>query len=217
MRRRFAEAAADDLLFNSKFLGGNRPPAAETFRVASSSQFNNPDTRPNTKPAIPARDDAVVARADASSPAMKDRLALATQETEVPPRKVIASPPIIIGHSLDDHDGGDIEVFAEKYERIKKSGRKVVIDGLCFSACTIVASLPKDQVCVTPNASLGVHLAADDDGPDVEYTERAVKKYYPKALQDWIKQHGGLQERPKYVKGKDLLAIFGACRNQART
>jgi hypothetical protein len=126
-------------------------------------------------------------------------------------------PAIVIGHTLQDHEGGDVEEFAAKYERIRKSGRRVEIDGQCVSACTIVASLPKDQVCVTPRASLGVHLAsdADDDRIDPQYTDWAVKTYYPRALQDWIKTHGGLQEEPKFVKGRDLLAIFDACKEGA--
>ena len=126
-------------------------------------------------------------------------------------------PPIIIGHTLLDHEGGDVEEFAAKYEHIRKSGRKVEIDGPCVSACTIVASLPKDQVCVTPRASLGVHLASDADNEriDPQYTDWAVKTYYPKPLQDWIRAHGGLREEPKFVKGRDLLAIFNACNNGA--
>jgi hypothetical protein len=125
--------------------------------------------------------------------------------------------PIIIGHTLQDNEGGDVEEFAAKYKHIRKSGRKVEIDGACVSACTLVASLPKDQVCVTPRASLGVHLASDaDDGRiDPQYTDWAVKTYYPKALQDWIRAHGGLREEPKFVKGRDLLAIFDACKKGA--
>ncbi len=129
-------------------------------------------------------------------------------------READAPPPIIIGHSREDHEGGVVEAFAAKYEKIKESGQKVEIDGPCVSACTIVASLPKDQVCVTARASLGVHLASDsDEEVDVQYTDWAVKKYYPKTLQDWIRQHGGLQEAPKFVRGKDLLTIFNACKN----
>jgi hypothetical protein len=129
------------------------------------------------------------------------------------PREADLAPPIIIGHTREDHEGGDVDVFAAKYEQIRESGRKVEIDGPCVSACTIVASLPKGQVCVTPRAALGVHLASDgDDQVDVQYTDWAVKKYYPKALQDWIKTHGGLQEVPKFVKGNDLLTIFNACK-----
>jgi len=164
---------------------------------------------------------APAADADAHRAPVRTQVALAVappaddSDRSVARRESDAGPPVMIGHSSDDHDGGDIEIFAAKYDKIKKSGRKVVIDGLCFSACTIVASLPKDQVCVTPNASLGVHLAESDDGVDTEYTDWAVKKYYPLALQDWIKKHGGLSEEPKYVKGNDLLTIFDACKRGA--
>jgi hypothetical protein len=136
-------------------------------------------------------------------------------------READLAPPIIIGHTYEDHEGGDVDEFAAKYEQIRESGRKVEIDGPCVSACTIVASLPKDQVCVTPRAALGVHLASDavnddpdDDRVDVQYTDWAVKKYYPKTLQVWIKTHGGLQEEPKFVRGNDLLAIFNACKKR---
>lgn len=157
---------------------------------------------------------------DAQRPAVNSKLALAATapaqdlSPSIIKRQTAADalPPIIIGHTRDDHDGGDIDVFAAKYQRIKKSGRRVVIDGLCFSACTIVASLPKDQVCVTPKAALGVHMVSTDDGPDVESTQWAVKKFYPPALQEWIKKHGGLAEEPKYVKGSDLLTIFNSCK-----
>jgi hypothetical protein len=42
------------------------------------------------------------------------------------------------------------------------SGEKVIIDGLCASACTIVlGALPHDRICVTSHASLGFHAAWD--------------------------------------------------------
>ncbi len=123
---------------------------------------------------------------------------------------------VFVGHTSQDHHGGDIEEFDARYQKIRKSGAKVVIDGLCLSACTIVASLPKSQVCVTSKASLGVHLATSGNERgeyvDYEYTKWAVKKYYPQPMQDWINSHGGLEEEPKYIKGKDLLAIFDPCK-----
>jgi len=134
-------------------------------------------------------------------------------------READLAPPIVIGYTRQDREGGEVDVFAAKYEKIRESGRRVVIDGPCVSACTIVASLPKDRVCVTPRAELGVHLASDgdEDAPQdhamvLQYTEWAVKKYYPQAMQDWIKAHGGLQEDVKFIKGNDLLAIFNACK-----
>jgi hypothetical protein len=134
---------------------------------------------------------------------------------DLPPRRK-PEKVVFVGHTSADHHGGDIEEFDARYQKIRKSGARVVIDGLCLSACTIVASLPKSQVCVTSKASLGVHLATsgNDRGEyiDYEYTKWAVKKYYPQPMQDWINSHGGLEEEPKYIKGKDLLAIFDPCK-----
>jgi hypothetical protein len=123
-----------------------------------------------------------------------------------------AEPPVVIGHSFADLHGGDVEEFAIRYALIRVTGRKVVIDGPCVSACTIVASLPRAQVCITRRAVLGVHLAADVDHlPDPAYTAWAVNEYYPLALQNWIARHGGLAAVPKWVRYRDLLAIFPAC------
>jgi hypothetical protein len=123
-----------------------------------------------------------------------------------------AEPPVVIGHSFADQQGGEVEEFAARYAAIRAEGQKVVIDGPCISACTIVASLPRDQVCITPRAVLGVHLALDADGmPDPAYTAWAVKTYYPLALQDWIARHGGLADVPKWIGYRDLLAIFRPC------
>jgi len=42
--------------------------------------------------------------------------------------------------------GGQIGRYVEKYERLRSSGQKVRIDGLCASACTIVlAAIPQGQ------------------------------------------------------------------------
>ncbi len=123
-----------------------------------------------------------------------------------------ASAPVIIGHSDADHHGGQVTVFVRKYAEIRVSGRNVIIDGPCVSACTIVASLPRSQVCVTPRAEFGVHLAADEnDQSDRAYTDWAVKTFYPPALQTWIARHGGLGRAPKWIRYRDLLAIFSPC------
>ena len=61
-----------------------------------------------------------------------------------------------------DH-GGYVEEYKAKYERIAKSGERVIIDGICNSACTMVFGIvPKNKICVTPRASLGFHQAYYD-------------------------------------------------------
>ncbi len=43
---------------------------------------------------------------------------------------------------------------------LRTTGETVIIDGFCLSVCTIVpASVPHDQICVTPRATLGFHPA----------------------------------------------------------
>ena len=42
--------------------------------------------------------------------------------------------------------GGKIGAYVDKYQGLRSSGQKVIIDGLCASACTIVlGSVPYDK------------------------------------------------------------------------
>src|SRR5947208_652457 len=56
--------------------------------------------------------------------------------------------------------GGQVGPFLDLFERVRASGERVVIDGPCLSACTLVLSLvPEDRICVTRRAVLGFHAA----------------------------------------------------------
>src|SRR3982751_910137 len=58
-----------------------------------------------------------------------------------------------------DH-GGLVDEYKAKYTRIRVKGDRIVIDGICNSACTLLLGLvPLNRVCVTPRASLGFHQA----------------------------------------------------------
>jgi hypothetical protein len=62
---------------------------------------------------------------------------------------------------INDDPGGVIVNFVKKYSDIRDSGEKVVIDGECDSACTLVLGIvPKQNYCITPNAKLGFHTAS---------------------------------------------------------
>ena len=58
-------------------------------------------------------------------------------------------------------DNGDLmEDYTARFQQVRQSGEPVVIDGACYSACTMLLGLlPRDQVCATPNAVLGFHAA----------------------------------------------------------
>src|ERR1700746_3633471 len=61
-----------------------------------------------------------------------------------------------------DH-GGLVDEYKAKYAKIRDRGERVIIDGICNSACTLVLGIvPLNRVCVTPRASLGVHQAYYD-------------------------------------------------------
>jgi hypothetical protein len=47
--------------------------------------------------------------------------------------------------------GGYIDQYKTKYEQIRDRGGRVVIDGVCNSACTMVLGIvPRERICVTP-------------------------------------------------------------------
>src|ERR1700716_3520127 len=56
--------------------------------------------------------------------------------------------------------GGQIGPYLENLAVLRSSGERVIIDGPCLSACTMVLGvIPKDRICVTPKARLGFHAA----------------------------------------------------------
>ena len=61
---------------------------------------------------------------------------------------------------ISDDVGGRIGAYVEQYSQVKQNGERVVIDGTCLSACTLVLGIvPRDRICVTRRAMLGFHAA----------------------------------------------------------
>jgi hypothetical protein len=68
--------------------------------------------------------------------------------------------------------GGEVGPFLDLFERVRASGERVVIDGPCLSACTLVLSVvPSDRICVTRRAILGFHAARSLDRRGRMYAE----------------------------------------------
>ncbi len=60
--------------------------------------------------------------------------------------------------------GGQVGPFLDLFDRVRESGERVVIDGPCLSACTLVLStVPNERICVTRRAVLGFHAARSID------------------------------------------------------
>src|ERR1700743_1213655 len=68
--------------------------------------------------------------------------------------------------------GGEVGPFLDLFEGVRDSGERVVIDGPCLSACTLVLSIvPNDRICVTRRAVLGFHAARSVDRRGRVYAE----------------------------------------------
>jgi hypothetical protein len=113
--------------------------------------------------------------------------------------------------------GGQVGPFLDLFERVRASGERVVIDGPCLSACTLVLSMvPNDRICVTRRAILGFHAARSIDPRGRIYAEpqasELVLEAYPSAVRGWIRHRGGLTSRLLLLRGRELAAIFPSCR-----
>jgi hypothetical protein len=122
---------------------------------------------------------------------------------------------------ISDDMGGLMTEYASRFAAVRESGEKVVIDGPCFSACTmLLGMLPRDQVCVTPRAVLGFHAAwnFDDTGRRVTSTSatRALYDIYPTRVRSWISHRGGLSPQMKFLRGRELAAMYPMCNGTAR-
>jgi hypothetical protein len=113
--------------------------------------------------------------------------------------------------------GGQVGPFLDLFEQIRNSGERVVIDGPCLSACTLVLSMvPNERICVTRRAILGFHAARSIDRRGRMYAEpeasELVLEAYPAAVQGWIRRRGGLTSRLLLLRGRELTAIYPSCR-----
>jgi hypothetical protein len=113
--------------------------------------------------------------------------------------------------------GGEVGPFLELFEGLRASGERVVIDGPCLSACTLVLSaVPNNRICVTRRAVLGFHGARSLDarGRLVAEPEASavVLQTYPSPVRSWIRRHGGLSSRTLLLRGRELAAIYPVCR-----
>jgi len=113
--------------------------------------------------------------------------------------------------------GGQVGPFIDLFDRVNASGERVVIDGPCMSACTLVLSVvPGERICVTRRAVLGFHAARSIDRRGRIYAEpeasQLVLEAYPAPVRDWIIRRGGLTSRLLLLRGRELTAMYRPCR-----
>jgi hypothetical protein len=112
--------------------------------------------------------------------------------------------------------GGQIGPYLENLAVLRSSGERVVIDGPCLSACTMLLGvIPRERICVTSRARLGFHAAwhPGDDGRPVtsRVATQLLMDIYPQHVRSWIKVHGGLSPKMMYLTGHELSAMYPTC------
>ena len=129
----------------------------------------------------------------------------------------LAAAPVSAEVRILASPGGQVGPFLDLFEQVNKSGERVVIDGPCLSACTLVVSMiPETRICVTRRAILGFHAARSVDRRGRTYAEpeasQLVLQAYPTPVRDWIIRHGGLTSRLLLLRGRELATIYPRCR-----
>ena len=122
---------------------------------------------------------------------------------------------------ITEDRGGQIGHYLQTFAVARASGERVVIDGNCLSACTLVLGLvPRERVCATPRARLGFHAAwmPDENGRPVTSPmgTQALWNIYPNHVRSWISRHGGLTRKMIFLQGSALYAMVPSCDNGPR-
>jgi hypothetical protein len=112
--------------------------------------------------------------------------------------------------------GGQIGPYLENLIALRDSGQRVIIDGPCLSACTLVLGVvPRDRICVTRRARLGFHAAWHPGENGRPATNRGgtqlLMAVYPAQVKNWIARRGGLTREMKYLTGRELASMYPSC------
>jgi hypothetical protein len=130
---------------------------------------------------------------------------------------LVAAAPARADLVIKSSPGGWVGDYLAAFARVRQSGEKVIIDGPCLSACTLVLStIPHNRICVTKRAVLGFHAPRIIDrrsGRTARAPEatRIVTNSYPAGVRAWIKKRGGLSHKLIYLRGRELQAMYRRC------
>ena len=130
---------------------------------------------------------------------------------------VFSTLPVLADFRILSSSGGEVSSYLAVFARVRQSGDRVIIDGPCLSACTLVLStIPKNRICVTRRAVLGFHAPKYVDPRSGRMSgspeaTRIVTKSYPAGVRAWIKKRGGLTQKVIYLRGRELAALYPHC------
>lgn len=115
--------------------------------------------------------------------------------------------------------GGVVDDFYRAVESHRMRGERIIVDGGCYSACTLVLALARDNlVCATRRASFHFHrpysgapgtAAYDDDGGLSEVWQKEM----PVGVAAFIAAHGGLTHEWIVLSGQEMQTLVPMCSN----
>ena len=107
---------------------------------------------------------------------------------------------------VSDFQGGLLSTYQTQWSTLAARGVKVRIVGPCVSACTIlVGYIPRNNICVMPNAYLGFHWATTD------FHTQEMWSFYPPDIRQWISQRGGLTSQMLWLQAPSIYRYFRKC------
>ena len=113
--------------------------------------------------------------------------------------------PCVVRNSL----GGELGSFKAAAREIKRTGRRVVIDGPCASACAIMADMARSNVCVTSRAKFGFHkgyVVAVSGGK--MYLLKRFNPSHSKDIARWVSKSGGFPSKGMRVMSNGSARKF---------
>ena len=118
----------------------------------------------------------------------------------------LARPAAAETINVSDNHGGSVAKYDARWTELAQRGVNVRIVGPCQSACTVLLGhIPRDRICVAPNASFGFHLALTNSA-----TVTLWNAYAPD-IQGWINEHGGLKSNFIWMRAPDVFRYFKRC------
>ncbi len=121
--------------------------------------------------------------------------------------------------------GGVIAEYHRHAQRLETGSKRVVIDGVCASACTAYLR----NACATPRARIGFHRAklsrnargrykSDREKRLLKsvtlYLDQLLASHYPQTVKHWISRKGGIPASNQilWLEGTEAQRILGMCR-----
>ena len=121
--------------------------------------------------------------------------------------------------------GGVIAKYHRHAQRLEAVSKRVIIDGVCASACTAYLR----NACATPRARIGFHRAklsrkargrykSDREKRLLKsltlYLDQLLASHYPPEVKRWISRKGGIPANNQilWLEGAEAQRILGRCR-----